>query len=174
MQLNKPNLTETILREGIELRRGKGLCPFHQEKTPSFTVNANNQVFHCFGCGAHGDVISFIMKLKGISFREALVHLGIENGRPVRINPAIAREKKIQKDYETAIHNLWEKLCQESRALHRVKIQVKENPGALTETGAAYFAGLMVTMATVDFKIDILLTGDFEEKIFLLREERYA
>ncbi len=50
----------------------KGLCPFHQEKTPSFTVNPANQFYHCFGCGAGGDVFSFLMDIEHITFFESL------------------------------------------------------------------------------------------------------
>lgn len=49
-----------------------GLCPFHGEKSPSFTVSATKQFFHCFGCGVNGDVIEFIMKHDGMSFAEAV------------------------------------------------------------------------------------------------------
>lgn len=51
-----------------------GLCPLHQEKTPSFCVFPNN-LFHCFGCQAHGDAISFVMKTKGLSFPQAVKEL---------------------------------------------------------------------------------------------------
>ncbi len=52
-----------------------GLCPFHNEKTPSFTVSESKQLFHCFGCGEGGDVISFIMKIENLSFVEAVKFL---------------------------------------------------------------------------------------------------
>ncbi|HQP40666.1 MAG TPA: CHC2 zinc finger domain-containing protein [Smithella sp.] len=171
---NKPDIVRIIEQEGIELKRGTGICPFHADSKPSFRVNKDKQTFHCFGCGEHGDVISFIMKLKGISFPEALIYLGISRGAPVKVNPAIQIEKQIQKDYEKTIHDLYESLCQQSRKLHKVRIKVKESPGALTEQGAAYFAGLMGELAEIEFKIDILLKGYFEDKINLLRGERNA
>jgi DNA primase len=57
-----------------------GLCPFHGEKTPSFTVNQERQIFHCFGCGEGGNVIGFIMKREGLSFPEAVRHLAARRG----------------------------------------------------------------------------------------------
>ena len=75
-----------IISGQIHLRkRGKnfvGLCPFHQEKTPSFTVSEDKQIYHCFGCGAGGNVFKFLMELKNISFVEAVEevadHVGIK------------------------------------------------------------------------------------------------
>src|SRR5437667_9897185 len=49
-----------------------GLCPFHQEKTPSFSVHATRQFFHCFGCGASGDVFSLVQKIDSLTFPEAV------------------------------------------------------------------------------------------------------
>ena len=67
-------------------RRGReyhGLCPFHNEKTPSFTVNEEKGFFHCFGCGAHGDALSFVMQSEGLSFPEAVERLAAEAGLEV-------------------------------------------------------------------------------------------
>jgi DNA primase len=60
-----------------------GLCPFHNEKTPSFTVNDKKSFYHCFGCGEHGDAVGFVMKTEGLSFPEAVEKLAREVGLPV-------------------------------------------------------------------------------------------
>lgn len=58
----------------------KGLCPFHSEKFPSFTVNQEKQIFHCFGCGVGGDIVSFLMKHDNLSFTEAVEYLAKKAG----------------------------------------------------------------------------------------------
>jgi DNA primase len=58
----------------------KGLCPFHQEKSPSFTVNSSKQIFHCFGCGAGGNVFTFLTRITGTSFPEVVRDLGRKVG----------------------------------------------------------------------------------------------
>lgn len=58
----------------------KGLCPFHTEKTPSFIVNPQKGIFHCFGCGVGGNVFNFLMKFKGVSFPDAVRLLGMKVG----------------------------------------------------------------------------------------------
>jgi len=60
-----------------------GLCPFHNEKTPSFTVNDRKGFFHCFGCGEHGDAVGFVMKTEGLSFPESVEKLAREVNLPV-------------------------------------------------------------------------------------------
>ena len=80
-------------------RRGResiGLCPFHKEKTPSFTVNEDKGFFHCFGCGAHGDVIGFVMRDEGLAFPEAVERLAGDAGLalPARDARTEAREQE--------------------------------------------------------------------------------
>ena len=61
----------------------KGLCPFHQEKTPSFSVRRDHQYFKCFGCGEGGDVFTFVMKRDNLTFYESMVSLAEQYGIPV-------------------------------------------------------------------------------------------
>jgi DNA primase len=74
----------------------KGLCPFHSEKTPSFTVNQAKQIFHCFGCGSGGDVITFLMKYENVSFHEAMAALAKDAGVTLAMGQADA--KTMQRD----------------------------------------------------------------------------
>lgn len=74
----------SVVSEYVHLtRKGKnfwGLCPFHSEKTPSFTVDPDRQIYKCFGCGKGGDVFAFVMDKKGLSFAEALAELAARAG----------------------------------------------------------------------------------------------
>ena len=67
----------SLTRAGQNL---KGLCPFHQEKSPSFTVSPSRQIFHCFGCGAGGNVFTFLMRITGANFPETVRELGQKLG----------------------------------------------------------------------------------------------
>ena len=68
-----------VIGRAVHLRRSGnrhiGLCPFHQEKTPSFQVDADNQLYYCFGCGTGGDVLSFVMKHQNLTFTDAVKYL---------------------------------------------------------------------------------------------------
>ncbi len=73
-----------LVSQYVELKRAgqnfKGLCPFHSEKTPSFTVNPARQIFHCFGCSKGGDIFTFLMERENLSFQEALASLAERAG----------------------------------------------------------------------------------------------
>ena len=75
-----------------------GLCPFHSEKTPSFSVNEDRQIFHCFGCGKGGGVISFIMEIENLSYPDAVRFLARRAGMEVpedREDPAAGRRERM-------------------------------------------------------------------------------
>lgn len=91
---------ETIISQYVVLKKNgrslKGLCPFHSEKTPSFNVSSDKQLFYCFGCGAGGDVVSFIMKAENLSYPEAVKFLAEKVGLAVpedNIDDGVARLK---------------------------------------------------------------------------------
>ena len=104
-------LSEVVGRR-IKLTRAgrefKGCCPFHQEKSPSFYINDDKQFYHCFGCGAHGDVVGFAMQHDNLSFIEAVESLAGEAGMQVpRQSPqAVAQARK-----EKSLHSLIDDAC---------------------------------------------------------------
>ena len=77
----------SVIGKRVALKRAgrehSGLCPFHNEKTPSFTVNEEKGFYHCFGCGAHGSVFDFVMETENLSFPEAVERLAAEAGMEV-------------------------------------------------------------------------------------------
>src|SRR6187399_2578800 len=82
--------TTKLTRAG---REWKACCPFHNEKTPSFTVSDEKGFFHCFGCGAHGDVIGFVMRSEGLSFPETVERLAREAGLPLPVSSPEERQR---------------------------------------------------------------------------------
>ena len=91
-----------IINDYVPLKRQgrnlQGLCPFHQEKTPSFTVSPEKQVFYCFGCGAGGNIFTFIMQKEGLTFPEAVEKLAARAGVTVNRNEiSPLQQKKLEK-----------------------------------------------------------------------------
>ncbi len=90
-RINDDTSIVDIISKYVQLKRAGanyvGLCPFHNEKTPSFTVSESKKIFHCFGCGETGNVISFIMKKENLGFREAAVLLASQLGIEIEEGP---------------------------------------------------------------------------------------
>lgn len=84
----------------------KGLCPFHQEKTPSFNVHESKQFYYCFGCQARGSVLDFVMQIEGISFYEALKSLAERYGIPMPKRSAYADQDARQRGMLFTLHEV--------------------------------------------------------------------
>ena len=91
-----------LTRKGREYT---GLCPFHNEKTPSFTVNEAKGFYHCFGCGAHGDIIKFEMDANGLTFMESVEKLAHKIGLEV---PRMNRESPEQTEKRNTAYDIME------------------------------------------------------------------
>ena len=139
-----------VIGEYIALKRSgsnyTGLCPFHGEKTPSFNVNPAREIFHCFGCGAGGDIFSFVMKIEGVSFPEALHKLAARAGVVIEERPLTESEKLVrtERDQQRAImlataQHYRDMLTQRTEgAAARTYLQERE---VGSETAAAYGLG---------------------------------
>ena len=99
-----PDLISSYIKLERNGREYKGLCPFHKEKTPSFHVVEHKDFFHCFGCGAHGDIVGFTMRIENLNFLDAIERLALRAGLDM---PAYDKQKteeiKKQKYDEYAI-----------------------------------------------------------------------
>lgn len=91
-----------VISEYVQLtKRGRnwfGLCPFHSEQSPSFSVSQDKQIFHCFGCGAGGNAITFVMDIDNLSFQEAVSKLGSRVGVDIDIEPQTGETTMISKE----------------------------------------------------------------------------
>ncbi|MCZ7644129.1 MAG: DNA primase [Planctomycetota bacterium] len=113
------DIQDVVRSYGVELKRAgrnvKACCPFHQEKTASFNVNPEGQYFKCFGCGESGDVYSFVMKIEGVGFPEALRILADRAGIPVEVDPQAIQRSKKEGDWKSYLY----RLNQSAAALYR-------------------------------------------------------
>lgn len=126
----------SLTRAGQNL---KGLCPFHQEKSPSFTVSSSRQIFHCFGCGAGGNVFTFLTRITGGSFPEVVRDLGRKVGIEVQESagqsgPLVAQTARVESLNQAAVGWFRQNL----------------NDSKLGEEARAYLVGRGMTDATLE------------------------
>ncbi|OIK16585.1 DNA primase [Bacillus sp. MUM 116] len=141
-----------------------GLCPFHGENTPSFSVSSDKQIFHCFGCGAGGNVFTFLMELEGISFQEAAVKLAEKANIELQVNLSNdGKEKRVSKELQSIqeAHELLRKFY------HHLLVNTKEGQLALE-----YLLKRGFTRESIDkFQIGYSLNSwDFVYKFLSKRE----
>ena len=97
----RTGLADVISRHVKLVKKGRehlGLCPFHKEKTPSFTVNEDKGFYHCFGCEAHGSAFDFVMNTEGLTFPEAVDKLAQEAGMEIPRDTPEDRERQQRDD----------------------------------------------------------------------------
>jgi len=108
-----------LISEYIRLKQSgtnwKGLCPFHNEKSPSFMVSRDKQIWHCFGCSEGGDIFTFIQKIEGVEFAESLKILAQRAGVKLQNqNPESTSQKNSLVDICSLAANLWHKILLDS------------------------------------------------------------
>ena len=118
------SIVDVVSRRVPLVKKGQnywGCCPFHNEKTPSFSVNEDKGFYHCFGCGEHGDIISFVMKSENIDFRAAITELAAAAGLKMpdykpKSPDQVAREESYFEIVDNAAKIYQTKLFEESGA----------------------------------------------------------
>lgn len=152
---------------GVELRRNGprhvGLCPFHSEKTASFYV-FDDGGFKCFGCGESGDVIDFVQKIYGLSFKDALKNLGIEQGY-------LSAEKKAEIKWRKRRSELvrqFKKWCGDYGAWLGTMINSTQKlMQGITPEDLDLYAPLLHRLPVWEYHSEILIEGSDKEKLEL-------
>jgi hypothetical protein len=163
------SLIEVIEQEGIKLKKAgrayKTLCPFHEDKNPSFYVYPDSNRFICYGCGERGDAIDFIMKLKRVSFKEALEYLGIEgNGKRSRTQVEQQnRRQELVQNFRRACCDYYDEICTEFRCINKVLRNVQTMQKA--EELSTFYHRLPI----LEYHMDIMALGTDEERHELLK-----
>ena len=126
-----------IVGRYVQLKKGganfMGLCPFHGEKSPSFSVSPAKQFYHCFGCGKNGNVISFLMDHAGMTFVEAVKDLAQQYGMQIPEDEASPEDRARAQEQKQKQHTLTDVLEKAGEAYRRA---LKNSPRAI-----AYFKG---------------------------------
>ncbi len=129
--LSRIDVVEVVGRH-VELKKAgihhKGLCPFHSEKSPSFTVSPSRQTYHCFGCGAHGDAIRFLMEHTGLGFMDAVRELAQRAGVTVPQDDATPEERSRMAEQRQKQASLSDVLA---RAGQHYRATLKSSPRAI-------------------------------------------
>ncbi len=130
--LARVDIVEVVGRS-VELKRAgathKGLCPFHGEKSPSFTVSASRQTYHCFGCGVHGNAIGFLMEHHGMGFIDAVRDLAQQVGMTVPEDTSSAADREQAAAHKQKQATLGDVLA---RAAESYRRQLKSSDRAIT------------------------------------------
>lgn len=121
-----------VVGEYVQLKKqGRnyfGLCPFHGENSPSFSVSPEKQIFHCFGCGTGGNVFSFLMELEGASFTDAAVKLAARAGIELEVNQA---NESAGRPGQAALQPLYEAHELLNKFYHHILVHTKDGQEAL-------------------------------------------
>lgn len=162
--MQKPDILQVIKTFIPLIPAGSGrfkcLCPFHVESTPSFTVDIHRQRFRCFGCGENGDSISFIMRLKNLSFVEACNYLNVIREQP--------DYQQLESDRQVVnSFNFW---CRErAHKLHLLLHEIESIKQSIeSEIGAYQVWNEELEKETgIIAQLEILDNGDFEDRLSL-------
>jgi DNA primase len=152
----------------------KGLCPFHSEKTPSFSVHREKQIFHCFGCGAGGDVFSFVMLAEKVAFPEAVRVVAEKCGVPIPAQPGLDdkqfdERKQLFEIYGRAAAYFQQRLSTDEAAPARQVLEKRQIQAGYVERfgiGYAPAAGLMSHLRLQDPVISGLFVKNERNEVY--------
>lgn len=160
--MEKLDIVETVRREGFEpIQKGRAFwmcCAFHIERTPSQKLDPVRQSFYCFGCGAHGDAISFIQRLHNLSFKDALRYLRIDRSHKAKIKPEAQTKRDLVNGFRQWERDYYNELCAAYKDFHAIAKDFK------TIEEVEFFAEDFDLMPVIEWHMDILVNGSEEDK----------
>ena len=149
--LNRVDVVD-VIDKSVPLKKAganySACCPFHNEKSPSFTVSPTKQFYHCFGCGAHGTAIGFLMEYAGLSFIEAINDLAKNVGMIVPKEDSTPQSREADAQNKTIKLGLQETLQQ---AANYYKAQLKESPRAIDYLKGRGLSGLIAAKFQIGY-----------------------
>ncbi|HEU4353042.1 MAG TPA: DNA primase [Burkholderiales bacterium] len=167
--LNRVDVVDVVQRY-VQLRKAGanyvGLCPFHNEKTPSFSVSPTKQFYHCFGCGVHGNAIGFLMAYASMGYVDAVKDLASQVGMQVPESRPHSPEEAARKEREPDLYALMEKAMSFYRAELKKSpraIEYLKSRGLTGEIAARYRMGY----APDDWQALEKAFGDYQDKSLL-------
>jgi len=170
--ISKPDIHSVLERENVKLyQKGQNFwarCPLHSERTPSFKVDSDRQTFYCFGCQEHGDVVTFVRLLHGLSFREALTYLDIDRSN-YRPDPLKVYNNKLKKAYIEDFRT-WEKEYRDLLA-YLLRMGRQQTVDIKTVPELEKWGSLLHDFDYYEYVYEILCSNDDKEKYELFREE---
>ncbi len=171
---SKVNIVDVIESYGIKLHGNKARCPFHNDKTPSFSVNVKKQYYKCFGCGESGDAVTFVQKFTGMDLQGALrelntrFNLGLSDTVPT-VSDRILKLKYEEEQAKRRRFEEWKRrayiaLCRYYKELDSILHTGNE----LTEDRIYAIRNISQT----EYMLDILTSGSEEDIIALYKADR--
>src|SRR5436853_1203941 len=149
--LNRIDIVEVVSRS-MQLKKAganySGLCPFHNEKTPSFSVSPAKQFYHCFGCGAHGNAIGFLMAYSALGYVDAVKDLAAQVGMQVPDERPPTPQEAARKERETDLYGLMEK------AMDFYRAELKKSPRAIEYLKGRGLTGEMAARFRIGYAPD--------------------
>ena len=151
--LKRSDIVDVIGKYVHLTKRGRnlmGLCPFHSEKSPSFSVSPEKQLFHCFGCKKGGSVITFLREIEGYTFEEAVLRLAEEAGISVNWEPSdpVESERRQEREQMIEAHEL------AARTYHYILVNTEEGKQALDYLQSRGISGSLIETFQIGFAPD--------------------
>lgn len=170
--IQKPDILSVFSREGIETDyHGRFLCPFHEDKSPSGKVYTSSGRWRCFACDIGGDAVDLVRRLHGLTYGEALRHLGIDGPRTpdsIRQEREAKAARERRRRYRAELRGLSNKLSDRLREMYRLRDAWKDYD--TDEETRASWAEAVQDIPHVEYKLDVLINGNEQDKLEIYKE----